>query len=127
MRTKLIGYLLLSQNSSFYDMPFILKKIMKAFQTCPLPCRELAFSYLVESPRPLVFRFSLSLIIFHGVHPKLCFAPVFLDTETPHGLHRWICLSLSTVQSLRLDKISPLSFFFALSEDYGKLAELFAG
>ena len=49
---------------------------------------------------------------------------MFLCTETPHGLHKWICLFFGAVQSLPLDKISPL-LFFALSEDYGKLAELF--
>ena len=43
MRTKLIRYLLLFQNSSFCYMPFIWKKIMKAFKTCPLPGRELEF------------------------------------------------------------------------------------
>lgn len=35
MRTKLIGYLLLSQNSSFYDMPFILKKNNESISDLP--------------------------------------------------------------------------------------------
>ena len=35
MRTKLIEYLLLFQNSSFYEMPFILKKNNESISDLP--------------------------------------------------------------------------------------------